>query len=94
MVDQPLEFIPMLPEDIQLIVPTTYSKLNLLNHCQYLKSFIRDKAQLDSCCHTVELALKTETVKNIIAQILETESVFSVIRSQTKKDEQCKATCG
>nr|WIM51650.1 MAG: hypothetical protein ADFBMEEK_00016 [Peromyscus leucopus gammaherpesvirus] len=71
-----LRFQPMLPLEIQVMFPTTYSKLNLLNHCQYLKTFTRYKSTVHECEHALVVEGKLQTIRNIITQIIETDSVL------------------
>ncbi|AAC95591.1 orf 67A [Ateline gammaherpesvirus 3] len=75
-----LYFEPMLPTEIQTIAPSVYAKLNLLNYCQYLKTFIKHKERAH-CEHISVLNAKVEAVKQIISKIVETDSVVGGIRS-------------
>nr|CAC84365.1 hypothetical protein [Saimiriine gammaherpesvirus 2] len=74
-----LYFESMLPTEIQAIAPSVYAKLNLLNYCQYLKTFIKHK-ESTQCEHISVLDAKVETVKQIISKIVETDSIVGGIK--------------
>ena len=70
-----LDFPVLLPSDVRLLAPTTYSRLNLLNYCQQLKCFLRAELHPDKCGHTDTLDAKLEVVRCVISNIVETDSV-------------------
>ncbi|AAK07987.1 unknown [Bovine gammaherpesvirus 4] len=71
-----LDFEPMLPKDLEILAPTIYAKLNILNYCQYLKTFIRHKCGHEACEHTHIINTKQEVIKQIICKIVEADSVL------------------
>ncbi|AAX58103.1 ORF67a [Ovine gammaherpesvirus 2] len=71
-----LEFRALLPEDIQLIAPTAYAKLNLLNHCQHLKLFMSLQEDKGVCAHSRVLSEKLESVREVISKIVETDRIL------------------
>lgn len=71
-----LEFSVLLPEDIQLIAPTAYAKLNLLNHCQHLKLFMSLQEDKGVCAHSRVLSEKLEAVREVITKIVETDKIL------------------
>lgn len=71
-----LDFECILPPDIQLLAPTIYSRLNLLNYCQYLKLFKRQKDLSCNCEHSAVLEGRTDAVKHIISRIVETDQTL------------------
>lgn len=76
-------FEPLLPEDLSLILPTIYARLNFLNHCQYLKVFARNcQEKTCDCQHTSVINAKTETVKQIISKIVETDTILDTIHDK------------
>lgn len=72
-----LQFQSMLPEDILIIVPTTYAKLNLLNTCQALLAFKRAKLGHLGELHVSVLDAKKSIVKQVISRIVATDSLIN-----------------
>ncbi|ALE14783.1 ORF67A [Felid gammaherpesvirus 1] len=75
-------FESLLPEDIKIFVPTVYTKLNLLNYCQYLKVFLvynHLAGSIHKCSHQNIIFTKLEIIKQVISRIIETDSVYSNI---------------
>lgn len=78
-----IHFVPLLPKDIQVIAPTTFCKLSLLNYCQVLKTFSAySPGQSLTCVHNHTVDTKTEVIKQVISRIVDTESVFSLADNQ------------
>nr|BEG23063.1 homolog of EHV2 ORF67A DNA packaging protein UL33 [Macronycteris gammaherpesvirus 1] len=75
--DSSINFQPLISPDIKILFPTVYTKLNLLNYCQFLRVFLRLKNQHSSCEHTEIIETKIKTVKQVISRIVETDTVFS-----------------
>ncbi|AZB49240.1 viral DNA genome packaging protein [Phascolarctid gammaherpesvirus 1] len=71
------EFKCMIPEDISLIAPSTYAKLNLINYCQYLKYFRAHHYGHLECQHGLVLSTKVNTIKRILAKIIETDDAVN-----------------
>ncbi|AAC58115.1 ORF67A [Alcelaphine gammaherpesvirus 1] len=71
-----LDFPSILPEDIQVIAPTSYAKLSLLSHCQHLKLFIGQQGSKGVCAHSRVLEEKLEAVKEVISKIIETDKIL------------------
>ncbi|AZB49167.1 viral DNA genome packaging protein [Vombatid gammaherpesvirus 1] len=72
------EFKSMVPEDINLMVPSTYAKLNLINHCQYMTCFNTQHCGLLNCQHGTVLDTKISTIKHLISKIIETDDMVKV----------------
>ncbi|AJE29724.1 ORF67.5 [macacine gammaherpesvirus 12] len=77
--DDLLAFESLLPEDMKITFPTIYSRLNAINYCQYLKTFLRRRAQTRAvhCEHCMVLDAKVNTVKQVIHKIVSTDAVFT-----------------
>lgn len=71
-----LNFDSLLPSDVQLLAPTVYAKLNLLNYCQYLKLFMHLQEPTNRCEHADAIQAKVDAVREIIAKIVETDKVI------------------
>lgn len=70
-------FTPMLPDELLILAPTTYSKLNLLNFCQHILAFKRDSLGLLPKPHSDLLSSKRESVKQVISRIVATDNLIA-----------------
>lgn len=75
--DSLIDFKPLLPIDIRVLAPTVYTRLNVLNYCQFLKAFVRLRSQHQSCEHTDLIETKIKIIKQVISRIVETDTVFN-----------------
>ncbi|NP_598363.1 Similar to ORF67.5, Macaca mulatta rhadinovirus 26-95 [Macacine gammaherpesvirus 5] len=77
--DDLLAFESLLPDDMKIMFPTIYSRLNAINYCQYLKTFLCHRAQTRSahCEHCMVLDAKVNAVKQVIHKIVSTDAVFT-----------------
>ncbi|QDQ69279.1 DNA packaging UL33 [Colobine gammaherpesvirus 1] len=74
------DFEQLLPADLQIMFPTIYSRLNALNYCQYLKSFLNQRGCSVVCQHSLVLEGKVETVRQVIGKIVSTDSVYTEVQ--------------
>ncbi|ULE29139.1 MAG: ORF67A [Human gammaherpesvirus 8] len=72
----------LLPRDMQILFPTIYCRLNAINYCQYLKTFLVQRAQPAACDHTLVLESKVDTVRQVLRKIVSTDAVFSEARAR------------
>ncbi|UTM05550.1 DNA packaging protein UL33 [Equid gammaherpesvirus 2] len=78
--DSLIDFQSMLPPDIKIIAPTTYTRLNLLNYCQFLELFMQLRASGCRCEHGEILESKIRAVRQVISKIVETDTVFNGVK--------------
>ncbi|AGY30754.1 ORF67A [Retroperitoneal fibromatosis-associated herpesvirus] len=76
------DFEQLLPEDLQLMFPTIYARLNALNYCQYLKTFMNLRGRTTACQHSIVLDGKVETVRRVICKIVSADSVYSEVQER------------
>lgn len=74
--DSPLDFPSPLKGDIKILAPTVYAKLNVINYCQYLKLFLQQRIESDTCDHSRVLEAKVKAVRAIILNIVNTDAIF------------------
>ncbi|AMA67425.1 DNA packaging protein UL33 [Vespertilionid gammaherpesvirus 1] len=77
--DSLIDFELMVPEDIRVIAPTVYTRLNILNYCQFLAVFLRHGQATCDCEHSKIIQAKIEIIKQIISRIVQTDTVFNVV---------------
>lgn len=70
-----------LPEDISLMTPTVYSKLNFINYCQYLLLFQKQREKPGHCEHFSVLEEKVNDIRQIITKIVDTDSVLNAVNN-------------
>ncbi|AIU39593.1 DNA packaging protein UL33 [Equid gammaherpesvirus 5] len=79
--DSLIDFQSMLPVDIRIIAPTTYTRLNLVNYCQFLRVFSRLKTGRFDCEHGEIIEAKIRAVREVISKIVETDTVFNGVKN-------------
>ncbi|BBB06521.1 hypothetical protein [Rhinolophus gammaherpesvirus 1] len=72
-----IDFCPLLPDDIKILAPTVYTRLNVLNYCQFLKVFLKLRFQHSRCEHTDIIETKLKIIRQVISRIVETDTVFN-----------------
>lgn len=76
-----IDFKSLLPTDIKILAPTVYTRLNVLNYCQFLKIFVRLKSEHQNCEHTDLIETKIKIIKQVISRIVETDTVFNEVNN-------------
>lgn len=72
-----------LPKAVALAIPTVYSKLNFINHCQYLLVF-QEELRHRGCEHATVLNKKVEDLRRVLAKIVDVDSVLNTAEQSPK----------